>query len=129
MRRHLRLLLVATMLLTLTGCTSAPAPSSSTQTPSQVSGEGVVVEVIADHLSFAPAELRVKQGQTVTVRVTSQDGLHDWVLDAFDAATGSIGAGQTKSVTFVADRAGTFEFYCSISNHRQLGMTGALIVE
>lgn len=33
------------------------------------------------------------------------------------------------SVTFVADETGTFEYYCSVGNHRGQGMIGKLIVE
>jgi uncharacterized cupredoxin-like copper-binding protein len=32
-------------------------------------------------------------------------------------------------VQFVADKTGTFEFYCSVGNHRQMGMVGTLVVQ
>jgi len=37
--------------------------------------------------------------------------------------------GTPTSVTFVADKTGTFEYYCSVGNHRAQGMVGKLIVE
>ena len=37
--------------------------------------------------------------------------------------------GQIDEVEFVVDKAGTFEYYCSVGNHRQMGMVGKLIVE
>ena len=33
------------------------------------------------------------------------------------------------SVTFIADQEGSFEYYCSVGNHREEGMVGTLIVE
>jgi len=32
-------------------------------------------------------------------------------------------------VTFVADKAGEYEFYCSVGQHRANGMVGKLIVK
>lgn len=38
-------------------------------------------------------------------------------------------ADGVTSVTFVADTLGTFEYYCSVGNHRAQGMVGNLVVE
>jgi plastocyanin len=78
---------------------------------------------------YSEAELRVKKGDTVTIILTNSGGFHDWVVDEFAAATEKISTGDTTTVTFVADEAGTFEYYCSVGNHRQQGMVGNLIVE
>lgn len=78
---------------------------------------------------YSETELRVNEGDTVTINLTNSGGFHDWVVDEFGAATEKISAGDTTSVTFVADQAGTFEYYCSVGNHRAQGMVGTLIVE
>lgn len=78
---------------------------------------------------YSMEEIRVNEGDTVTINLTNSNGLHDWVVDEFNAATETIRAGEETSVTFVADKAGTYEFYCSIGNHRAQGMVGKLIVE
>jgi plastocyanin len=78
---------------------------------------------------YSETEIRVKEGDTVTINLTNSGGYHDWVIDEFNAATAKIRQGETTSVTFVADKTGTFEFYCSIGNHRAEGMVGKLIVE
>jgi plastocyanin len=78
---------------------------------------------------YSEDEIRVKQGDTVTINLTNSAGFHDWVVDEFGAATEKISAGETTSVTFVADETGTFEYYCSVGSHRQQGMVGNLIVE
>lgn len=78
---------------------------------------------------YSQPVIRVKRGDTVTINLTNGGGLHDWVVDEFGVATERIQAGETTSVTFVADKTGTFEFYCSVGNHRAEGMVGNLIVE
>ena len=83
----------------------------------------------AFNFGFSENEIRVKEGDTVTINLTSTDGFHDWVVDEFDAATERVQTDGTTSVTFVADKAGTYEYYCSVGQHRQNGMVGTLIVE
>lgn len=75
-------------------------------------------------------EIRVKQGDTVRIEFTSTQGYHDLVVDEFDAATKQVrpNDGMT-SVEFVADQKGTFEYYCSVGQHRAQGMWGNLVVE
>jgi plastocyanin len=83
----------------------------------------------AKNFSFSPSEIRVKKGDTVKVVMNSVNGFHDFVVDAFNAKTDRVSDGQTAEVQFVADKTGTFDFYCSVGNHRAMGMVGKLIVE
>ena len=78
--------------------------------------------------SEAP-ELQVKVGDRVRIEFTSTSGFHDWVVDEFGAATKQVKPenGMT-SVEFVADKEGTFEYYCSVGSHRANGMKGNLVV-
>jgi carboxymethylenebutenolidase len=73
--------------------------------------------------------LRVKAGDTVRIELAVLDMTHDLVIDEFSAATDQVGAGQTTSVEFTAPRAGEYEYYCSVGNHRAMGMAGKFIVE
>lgn len=88
-----------------------------------------VFNVTGRNFAFDTTEIRVQEGDTVTINFTSADGFHDWVVQEFDAATARVATGDTSSVTFVADTAGTYEFYCSVGTHRKQGMVGTLIVE
>ena len=90
--------------------------------------EVIELEVRSSGLRFLPAEIRVKAGSTVRVTYVNGGGRHDWVLDEFDAATAIIGARQSETVEFVADKVGEFEYYCSVPGHRQSGMVGRFIV-
>lgn len=90
--------------------------------------EVIEIEVRSAGLRYLPAEIRVNVGATVRITYVNGGGRHDWVLDEFDAATAIIGARQSETVEFVADKVGEFEYYCSVPGHRQGGMFGRFIV-
>ncbi len=93
------------------------------------SPEARTFDVHGANFSFDVKEIRVKAGDTVTVNFTNTEGTHDFVLDEFNARTPRIQGGSSAKVTFVASKKGTYEYYCSVGNHRAMGMVGKLIVE
>ena len=95
----------------------------------EVEKSDVVINLTGENFNFSQDVIRVKKWDRVTVNFESTGGFHDWGVDEFDAWTGQISPGEKTSVTFVADKAGDFEFYCSVGNHRAQGMVGRLIVD
>ena len=92
--------------------------------------EGVkTFEIEASSFKFSEPEIRVKQGDTVRIVLENEGGIHDWVVDEFNARTKQLKSGETETIEFVASKKGTFEYYCSVGQHRQNGMVGNLIVE
>lgn len=89
----------------------------------------VVVDIVGTNFLYDVEEIVVKKGDEVTIHFSSGGGFHDWVLDEFDAKTKRVDKGESSSVTFVADEVGTFQYYCSVSSHREKGQVGYLIVE
>ncbi|USN54617.1 MAG: cupredoxin domain-containing protein [Candidatus Peribacteria bacterium] len=89
----------------------------------------VVFEVSGRNFAYSTDTIEVPLGSTVTINFTSTDGFHDWVVDEFGAATEKVNPGTPTSVTFVADKAGEYEYYCSVGQHRANGMVGKLIVK
>lgn len=83
----------------------------------------------AGNFWFQPNTITVNKGDTVTINFKVNNGFHDFVIDAFNVKAGPIMAGKTASVTFTANKAGTYEFYCDIDHHRQKGQKGTLIVQ
>jgi len=71
----------------------------------------------------------VNEGDKVRIEFASTQGFHDWVLDEFDATTEKVNEGDSTSVEFIADKKGTFEYYCSVGQHRANGMKGIFIVQ
>lgn len=79
--------------------------------------------------SFTPDKIEVNQGDTVKITFRSKEGNHDLKVDEFGVGTRVLKAGEEETITFVADKTGTFPFYCSVANHRVLGMVGTIVVK
>ena len=109
--------------------TAAGGTSQEATEGDSMAAEATEVEVTGKNFAFNPAEIRVKKGQKVIVKFSSEGGFHDFVIDEFNVATKQLQSGQSDTVEFTPDKTGTFEYYCSVGNHRQMGMVGKLIVE
>lgn len=92
-------------------------------------GEVKTVAVEGGSFYYKPNEIRVKKGDKVRVVLESKDMMHDFVIDELGVRTAILKAGETGTVEFTADKTGTFEYYCSVGQHRANGMVGKLIVE
>jgi nitrous-oxide reductase len=80
------------------------------------SGNTVEVWMMAVRSFFAPDVIRVNRGDTVKVHVTNieqtRDELHGFAINEYDINL-VIDPGETKSVTFKADKPGVYAFYCT----------------
>jgi nitrous-oxide reductase len=95
--------------------------------------DGVHVYMTAIRSHFVPDHIAVKQGDKVHIHVTSleqtKDATHGFAIDAYNVNL-SLEPGKTNNISFVADRAGTFPFYCTeFCSALHLEMTGYLLVE
>ena len=84
--------------------------------------------VKGSNFAFDPKTMTVKKGDTVKIIFQNTGGFHDFKIDEFKVATKQIQGGNSETVQFVADKAGTFEYYCSVGSHRAMGMKGTLTV-
>ena len=111
--------------------TTTPQVMGEESTPSGAMTQGETKEftVTSSNFKFAPATLTVKKGDTVKIIFKNSGGFHDFVIDEFNVKTNTIQGGASETVEFVADKAGTFDYYCSVGNHRQMGMQGTLTVQ
>ncbi len=107
--------------------TTEPAATTSPSPSNQSSAKEFTVT--ASSFQFSPAQIKVKKGDTVRLTVKNSGGSHDLVIDALNVSTKILGSGQSDTVEFVANKTGSFEYYCSVSNHRAMGMVGTLVVE
>ena len=85
--------------------------------------------ITGQNYSFSPSTITVKKGDTVKITFKNSGGLHDLRIDEFNLATKEINGGQQDVAIFTADKTGAFEYYCSVGNHRAMGMKGMLKVE
>jgi cytochrome c oxidase subunit 2 len=116
--------------------TSAPADSP------------VVIEVVARTFEFIPNEIHVKAGERVQIKLRSADRAHGLKLDLYPEGAAEDGAPglvfehpqddakvdkhKDRVIEFVAARAGTYDFKCSVQcsmGHGHDRMTGKLIVD
>ena len=109
--------------------TTTATEDEETVTTQPKEGDVKVFTVTGANFAFNMSEIIVQAGDTVTINFESTDGFHNWVIDEFDAGTEQVRPGTPTSVTFVADKAGTYQYYCSVGNHRTQGMVGNLIVQ
>lgn len=98
-------------------------------TDSSAMEAGDVIEITGSNFKFDKSEIRVKAGDTVTIKFINSQGFHDFVIDEFNVAAKQGNGPSEETVTFVADKPGTYEYYCSVGQHRAMGMKGTLIVE
>ena len=85
-------------------------------------------QIDASNYKFVPNTLKVNLGDTVKITFRNTQGMHNFMLDEFDAKSKTIQANQIEELSFVASKKGTFEYYCSVANHRAMGMVGTLTV-
>ena len=100
--------------------------------------EGTVIDVAADMGGFDQDVIRIRAGQPVTVRLTSLDstmhtdggGKHQWAVDDLGVSVIAPALGS-NTVTFTADKPGTYTFYCDVccGGRANPSMQGTLIVE
>jgi nitrous-oxide reductase len=96
-------------------------------------GKDVHVYMTAVRSHFTPDIVRVKKGDTVHLHITNveqaHDATHGFTVGSYNVHS-SLEPGKHVDLTFVADRAGTFPFYCTeFCSALHLEMAGYLLVE
>ena len=79
----------------------------------------VVIDITGKAFEYSMTEITVNQGDVVTINYSSTQGNHDWVIDNMAATDKVRPEDGVTSVTFTANTVGTFEYYCSVGNHRE----------
>ena len=92
-------------------------------------GDLPVVEIRAKRFAFSPNRITLKKGETVKLRIHSEDVTHGFFLRPLKLDE-EIPAGQTIEVTVTPETAGTFMTICDHfcgANHGNMNMT--IVVE
>lgn len=110
--------------------TTSSSPAAVTSSDSGQVVDGVRTFTIeAGSFYFKPNEIKVKKGEKVKVVLKSVSMMHDFYIDELGVKSPITKSGDSSTVEFVASKAGTFEYYCSVGEHRKLGQVGKIIVE
>lgn len=68
----------------------------------------------ARQFAYSPSEINVSAGDTVTIQLVSTDVIHGLYIDDYDISV-EADPGQTATVTFIANKPGSFRFRCNVT--------------
>ena len=105
MRSYLSLLLFATAGLVVA---FVPLPVQP------VAPQERTFQIDARQYAYSPSELHVNPGDIITFELVSNDVVHGLYVDGYGVSL-EADPGQTATLTFVADRPGSFRFRCNVT--------------
>jgi plastocyanin len=91
-------------------------------------GAELTFHVVGGNFFYVPNMIKVKKGDKVKIVFENSGGYHNFLLDEFDVKMDAIQTGESKTLEFTADKAGSFEYYCGVGQHRTMGQKGTLVV-
>lgn len=100
--------------------------------PSTAKAQGQAREftINGNQFAFAPARIEVQRDDLVKITFSAADMAHSFVIDNPYRIAKRAGAGQSVTFEFRADQAGTFPFYCNLTqDDRCREMKGQLVVK
>lgn len=121
---------MATPMMTATPSAMATAmPTASGSTIGANVKADVELTIHGGGFYYKPDVMKVKKGQIVKITYINDGGMHDFNIDELNVHSRKIQTGETDVLLFTAGQTGTFEYYCSVGQHRQMGQKGTLTVE
>ena len=107
-----------------------PKETTPAENPASADQESVKeFTMTAKRFEFNPGSIVVNQGDHVILHITALDVPHGFAIQEY-GINEPLPVGKQVDIDFVADKKGTFTFYCSVpcgSGHRS--MKGELVVE
>lgn len=97
------------------------------ETASVVAEGAREIAVTATDFAFDPDEIAAEAGEDLAIVLTSEDMVHDFVIDELDVHVAA-DRGETATGGVTADEPGTYTYYCSVPGHRAAGMEGTMTV-
>jgi heme/copper-type cytochrome/quinol oxidase subunit 2 len=71
-------------------------------------------QIDARQFAYSPSELTVNPGDKVTIQLISNDVVHGLYIDGYGVSV-EADPGQTATLTFVANKPGSFRFRCNVT--------------
>lgn len=134
--------------------TSEHAVVRAEQTPFGIAGDPhraarTIAIDMSDAMRFSPSSIRVRNGETVRLRVTNKGATqHEMVLGTMEdlrrhaemmrkfpdmehaeAFIAHVAPGETGEIVWKFNRPGQFHFACLVPGHLEAGMIGRVVVE
>jgi plastocyanin len=131
-------LFAAVAVLALAGCGGDDKESSAKSTPEATAteapasgggGENLTIAADPSALKFDKTELTAKAGKVTITMDNPSDIPHAIEIEGngVEEEGETVGKGE-KSIATADLKAGTYDFYCPVGNHRGAGMEGKLTV-
>lgn len=98
------------LLFVMAGLVVAFAPLPVQSVPPQER----IFRVEARQFAYSPSELNVNPGDIVTIQLVSTDVVHGLYVDGYNTSV-EADPGQTATLTFVANKAGSFRVRCNVT--------------
>ena len=98
------------LLLVMAGLAVAFAPLPV----SPIAPQERTFRIDARQFAYSPSELKVNTGDTVNIQLVSTDVVHGLYVDGYDISI-EADPGQTRTLSFVADKPGSFRFRCNVT--------------
>jgi heme/copper-type cytochrome/quinol oxidase subunit 2 len=86
----------------------APFPAQS------IAPQERTFRIEARQFAYSPSELYVNPGDMVTIQLVSTDVVHGLYVDSYNISV-EADPGQTATLTFIANKPGSFRFRCSVT--------------
>jgi plastocyanin len=103
--------------------TFSPSPGSQT-------GETKEITVTGREFVFTPSTITVNQGDNVVITFKNMGTVpHNLTIEELNLSTNTISPGQSDTLEFTADQAGTYMVFCTVNGHADRGMQGTLEVK
>ncbi len=142
MKARILLIMTALLLLVIAGCTKSAEIKTTTTTQNaitetvsgasenkQLSQEVKEFKLIAKQFEFLPDSIEVNKGDKVRLLITSIDVEHGISIPEYDIIE-KLPKNKEVQIDFVADKQGTFRFFCSVFCGNGHGdMNGELVVK
>ncbi|MBD3919039.1 cupredoxin domain-containing protein [Paenibacillus sp. PR3] len=123
----LYMVLALLTLFALSACGKSNNNESNTPSPSAPEGGGATKEITenAVNWSFSEPEIKANVGDTLKLTLNNQTGVHGLQIEDLGV---NLKNGETATIKL--DKAGTYEFHCSIQcGQGHDNMVGQIIVE
>ena len=112
--------------------TSEATEASTTGGAAAATGPGGTVDLSATDFKFSPSDPTVKSGEATFTLTNDGQTTHSLEIEDVNGSDqeleGDVSAGQSGTLK-VNLPAGTYEFYCPVDDHKEMGMEGEITVK
>ena len=107
-----------------------PTSDSRVSQPTPVEQTVREITVTGSEYKFSPGNISVARGEQVRIIFQNSGTLpHNLTINKLGIDTDTIPGGGSTTIEFVAGKTGIFTMFCSVGNHRSLGMEGEVEVK